>query len=221
MLLTNGSMGFNVWKEIKTLTLKIYLFDIQNSQELVDGTADQIVVKEIGPYIFRAKYDRNGIEFLDNATAIRYFENQTFYFDREASAGNLTDQVTMINVPAVVSILLCCKLPLLISNRLMDSIFKQSMDQFMRNKHPEADPFLKPFYDGEISKIFMTYTLQDILFDGYPLTFLDEMRKAYPDIPEKFAFLLDVSRPISCQQKTPQRHVNRTHYRETQHPKAL
>lgn len=81
--------------------MKYYLFNVKNPDEVVSGAYP--VIEERGPYVFREvfKYEIDG--WNENQTLITYRKRKFYYFDAELSNGTLQDNITIINLPLIVS----------------------------------------------------------------------------------------------------------------------
>lgn len=81
----------------------MYLFNLTNAAEVASGSTD-IVVKEMGPYVFQDH--RQKIIYDDDGDTITYLPQELFEFVPERSGEylSLSDLITTVNIPLVVSI---------------------------------------------------------------------------------------------------------------------
>lgn len=78
-----------------------YVFNCTNYDEVLAGTADKPIVKELGPYSYREyryKFIQNG-DNLTNDFSVFYRENRTYYFSRETTPEelDLNDVIYTVN----------------------------------------------------------------------------------------------------------------------------
>ncbi|KAG5867177.1 hypothetical protein JTB14_030927 [Gonioctena quinquepunctata] len=78
------------------LTFKVYLFDIQNPEEIVQGAKP--VVRETGPFVYKVHKWNSDVEW-DTSDDISYFSYKRYQFDEKASGIFTEDfKVTIFNV---------------------------------------------------------------------------------------------------------------------------
>ena len=75
---------------------------MRNSIEVEKGEKPMVVQR--GPYVFSELWCRKNVEFL-NMTILNYSPTITLKFEPDLSKGDLTDKITILNIPALVNIL--------------------------------------------------------------------------------------------------------------------
>lgn len=81
--------------------LNVYVYDIKNPVEVQNGEDAQL--EEVGPFVFYETREKE-IDSM-NQTNIFYHDLKTFYFDAQKSKYPLEMEVTVVNVPMIVSLL--------------------------------------------------------------------------------------------------------------------
>ncbi|XP_063920223.1 sensory neuron membrane protein 2-like [Zophobas morio] len=122
--------------------VKIHFFDVQNSNEILQGAKP--IVKEVGPYVYKLNRWKDDIEW--NADEISYYDCMKFEFDKEAS-GRLSDEdyVTILNSPFNALILAVEEL----SASALETVNDALPDVF--NKY---------------NSLFVKATVKELLFEG-------------------------------------------------------
>lgn len=83
----------------------IYLFNWTNPSNFSsEEVFPKPILKEIGPYRFIEKTDKEDIVWNDNQT-VSFRKKSTFFFDAANSKGKMDDVITTLNIVALVSIL--------------------------------------------------------------------------------------------------------------------
>lgn len=101
-MLLEGKELFQKWANVDLpIYLKFYLFDVQNAEE-VEMNGSKPILKERGPYTFLEKMWRDDISF-DSDRFVTFKRFKGFHFLRDKSVGPLSDEVTALNIPIVVS----------------------------------------------------------------------------------------------------------------------
>ncbi|XP_024084852.1 scavenger receptor class B member 1-like isoform X2 [Cimex lectularius] len=98
--MSEGSYLFKMWKSppIK-LYIKVYIFNITNANEFLDGRDSKIKLQEIGPYTYSETIINEDIEWNENST-ISFTPRRKVVFEPELSAGDpYKDVITVTNVP--------------------------------------------------------------------------------------------------------------------------
>ncbi|XP_049838512.1 lysosome membrane protein 2-like [Schistocerca gregaria] len=104
LILRNGSTAFDSWQNPPVHPLmRIRIFNYTNLQAYMDGEDEKLLVKEVGPYVFREISKKTDIKFGDNDTTITYRLNNTYVFVPEESNGTLNDTVTVANMPLMTA----------------------------------------------------------------------------------------------------------------------
>ncbi|CAL8128506.1 unnamed protein product [Orchesella dallaii] len=133
--------------------LKIYLFNITNTNEFKNGMKPEL--QEIGPFIFRENRTKVSIHHEDSDDTITYGEHISYHFEKDLSGdAKLKDKVTLINVPfAAAAIKIHQDLPW-----PMDDIGKMILINY---KEP----------------LFIEKTVEEVLFKGWKVPFLERLEK--------------------------------------------
>nr|AXU25118.1 sensory neuron membrane protein 2-1 [Cyrtorhinus lividipennis] len=144
LVLEEGSPGLATFKKTPfPLEFKIYLFNITNPEEIMNG--GKPVVAEVGPYVYDLWKEKPDLVFLPDGT-LEYNLTSRLFFNQEKS-GNLR----------TTDVFLALNIPLLGTATTVEQTFPMGL-VFLNN----AIPFLFP----NITDIFMTATVGEILFDG-------------------------------------------------------
>ena len=81
---------------------KVYVFDVTNAADVTNRNAIPIV-EQRGPFTFLEKRGKRILEFTNDSEIIDYKDIKTFFFQPHLSNGSLDDEVSVINVPLMVS----------------------------------------------------------------------------------------------------------------------
>ncbi|XP_060519996.1 sensory neuron membrane protein 2-like [Cylas formicarius] len=126
------------------VTFNVYLFDVQNPDEVMSGAKP--VVKEKGPYTYKLNRWKSNITWDQKSDEISYFEYERYQFDEDATKPLFeTDTVTLLNIP-YNSILLT-------TEHLMPSAMSM------------LDPALPSIF-GELNDLFVRVKVKDFLWAG-------------------------------------------------------
>ena len=79
---------------------KYYLFDIRNPLEVEQGI-DKPFLVERGPYVYSEVWEKRNIKFL-GFEYVSYTPVVTLHFEESLSVGSENDNITFLNVPAMV-----------------------------------------------------------------------------------------------------------------------
>nr|XP_023025981.1 sensory neuron membrane protein 2 [Leptinotarsa decemlineata] len=127
-------------------TFKVYMFDVQNPDEILQGAKP--IVRETGPFVYKVYKWKSDIKW-DTPDDISYYSYMRYEFDEEAS-GVYTDdlKVTIFNTAYY------------------------GMIQKIEDIQPEALPMVEgvlPSVFGENHGLFIKVKVKDYLFDGLKL----------------------------------------------------
>ncbi len=96
LTLKEGTATYKNWEKAPIpLYMKVYLFNVTNSQEVMAEQA-QPIVQELGPYTFSEVHVRVNVDAYDNAT-LKFQQKKLWRFLPELSNGSLDDPVTTVN----------------------------------------------------------------------------------------------------------------------------
>lgn len=165
------------------LTVKFYLFNVTNSDQVLAGF-ERPKFQEIGPFIYKQWRRRDVVDFEDYNRKIRYKEYKTFYpmfsLDNHISSrhdsemktahngtGSSNEQVYLNPADFNVTIV---NLPLL---SILTKLAQLEDGTFKRNLAAKIASRL--IADGK-DKILITRPANEILFDGYKVDFMESAR---------------------------------------------
>ena len=80
-----------------TRYLKLYVFNVTNAAEVVEGAKPQL--KEVGPYTYSYGWKRFNLSWSGDRDVIRYQQWQYYVFNRNLSVGPESDTFTTANIP--------------------------------------------------------------------------------------------------------------------------
>ncbi|KAK3738263.1 hypothetical protein RRG08_039674 [Elysia crispata] len=99
--LRNGSLAFHYWvKPPVPVDFKIYVFDIVNQEEILDGSAVPTVI-ERGPYVYKLHLKKTDIKYHGENSTVQYRQKQQFVYDRKSSVGPENTTFTTVNIPFI------------------------------------------------------------------------------------------------------------------------
>ncbi|CAG4987867.1 unnamed protein product [Parnassius apollo] len=140
----NSSVMFEKWRKLPMpLTFKVYIFNVTNPDEVINGEKPNLA--EIGPYVYKEYREKTILGYGENDT-VQYMLKKSFVFDAQAS-GTLTehDELTVINL-TYMGVLLTV-------NTMMPAIAGA------------VNKALGSFF-GNVTYPFMQIKVKDLLFDG-------------------------------------------------------
>lgn len=152
---------------------KVWVFDVQNAQQVIDKRGTKPHLKEIGPFVFHLKRQKDVVSFAgDN---LYYTERKIYHFAPELSCCAINTTVTIPNIPlvAVVDRALSYNLPLV--GRFIPRLINRAI-QSLREQ------------------LFVKKQVREILFDGYEVDLLKMVSRVgslvgLPQTNQKFALL--------------------------------
>uniref|UniRef100_A0A0A9ZAI4 Protein croquemort n=2 Tax=Lygus hesperus TaxID=30085 RepID=A0A0A9ZAI4_LYGHE len=163
--LTNSSRSFDLWKETPIpMYLEVYMFNWTNPLETLSGKAKPNFV-EMGPYTFTEHHSKVNLLWNNENNTITFNQVRRWHFVPEQSNGSLSDQVTNVNVIAMT----------------VGNILKKNVPKALL-------PFIQPVMEKEESKVYVTKTVQELMFDGYSDNLLNIFQKLKNIIKIKIPF---------------------------------
>lgn len=97
--LKEGGETYEMWRKPPlSPQMKVYFFNVTNPREFMRG--EKPIFREIGPYVYSESWEKVNLSFNSNGT-VTYSPTKTFFFNREASAGDESDLVQTLNVPLI------------------------------------------------------------------------------------------------------------------------
>lgn len=174
LVLKNNSMLLERWSKPNVpMYFKVWVYDIQNAHELALKRDTKPQVKEVGPFVFHLKRQKDIVSFAgDN---LYYTERKVYHFSPELSCCAINTTVTIPNIPlvAVVDRALSYNLPLV--GRFIPRLINRAIQSL-------REP------------LFVRKQVREILFDGYEVELLKMVSRVgaivgLPQTNEKFALL--------------------------------
>ncbi|GLH07584.1 Protein croquemort [Gryllus bimaculatus] len=102
LTLTESSTAFRMWKEPPVpIFIEFFFFNWTNPEEL-NTPGSQPHLQECGPYVFREVHEKKDVQWNANAT-VSFWRQRHWFFDAERSGGELSDQITTLNVIALTA----------------------------------------------------------------------------------------------------------------------
>ncbi|GAB1862091.1 Scavenger receptor class B member 1-like isoform X2 [Camponotus japonicus] len=94
----DGGEIFEIWRKPEVaLYLKIYLFNVTNRDEYLDGRETKLRFQQVGPYVYKERFEHADIVFNDNGTLSTKPVHPLNYIP-EMSNGTEDDLVIMPNI---------------------------------------------------------------------------------------------------------------------------
>ncbi len=101
MELKPKSRSYEQWIETKDpLYLDIYFFNWTNPEDFSNSSVPILV--EVGPYRFREHKEKVNVTWHDHNSTVSYRKKSTYFFMPEESNGTLLDNITSLNMIALV-----------------------------------------------------------------------------------------------------------------------
>ncbi|XP_018321668.1 scavenger receptor class B member 1 [Agrilus planipennis] len=93
-----GFPPYEWWKNPPDeVLLRVYIFNVTNSEEFLSGTDVKLKLQEVGPIIYREKLTHSNISFNENGT-LSYVATRTAIFLPEMNTINLNETLIMPNL---------------------------------------------------------------------------------------------------------------------------
>jgi len=151
VLLGPNSMSKDMWIDTPKLQTSVYIFDIQNPDEVLKGDKPKLV--ERGPYVYDEYHHKVNLQWNSNGT-VTYENVREYHYNPNESNGSLDDKITIVNAPA-------------------GSISYTAKYQMTAAERPLVSFFLWEI--GE--KPLVSKTVREIIFDGYDDPLLKWVKK--------------------------------------------
>ena len=97
VLLGPHSISKDMWETTPKIQSSVYIFDVQNKDEVVNGAKPKLVEK--GPYVYDEYHTKKNVKWNLNGT-VTYQNVREYHFNPDASNGTLDDRLTIVNAPA-------------------------------------------------------------------------------------------------------------------------
>jgi len=146
-------MSKDMWIETPKLQTSVYIFDVENAKEVLNGGKAKLVEK--GPYVYDEYHHKKNVIWNPNGT-VSYENVREYHFNPRKSKGSLDDKLTIVNAPA----------------GSISYTAKHQMSSFVRS-------LLSSLLDRIKEKLFVNVTVKEIIFDGYHdplLSLLDNLK---------------------------------------------
>lgn len=101
----NNSKPFENWSNPASDTqfkFTLYLFNVTNPKEVEEGK-ERPIVRELGPYEYLQHKKFHIYDWEEEENLLNFKMERVFYRD-ESCKGDLDDEVTILNVPLIVSV---------------------------------------------------------------------------------------------------------------------
>lgn len=151
VLLGPHSMSKDMWINTPKIQTSVYIFDVQNKDEVMKGGKPKLVEK--GPYVYDEYHHKINLNWNLNGT-VSYENVREYHFNQNTSKGTLDDQLTIVNAPA-------------------GSISYTAKTQMSAIERPGISFFLLLIKE----KVFVRKSVREIIFDGYEDPLLTWMEK--------------------------------------------
>lgn len=156
MVLKADSEFLEKWTNIQIpIYIKFFFFNIQNPYD-VEFESKKPILKQIGPYTFLEKRNKNIIQFLNDAKELVFNERRRYFFESNLSIGGLDDLIVLPNIPKLI----------MASKAINDdsedaAVNFDIIDAMFRKLDPP---------------LFENYTVDQILFKGFKVELFEEMK---------------------------------------------
>ena len=90
-------MSKDMWIDTPKLQTSVYIFDIQNPDEVLKGDKPKLV--ERGPYVYDEYHHKVNLQWNSNGT-VTYENVREYHYNPNESNGSLDDKITIVNAPA-------------------------------------------------------------------------------------------------------------------------
>ncbi|KAL1458993.1 hypothetical protein WDU94_011012 [Cyamophila willieti] len=125
LVIKNGSYLFDSWVRPPVSPLVcIRPFNYTNTDHVLKGYTDKLIVKEVGPYCYRESTQKTQVQFYTNGT-VSYRDNRTHQFVPELSKGKRDDKLVIPNIPYFVALAMVRNLGLFPQITLMSLLNRQ------------------------------------------------------------------------------------------------
>lgn len=184
LVLLPGTDIFDKWTKVDIpIFIKFFMFDVLNS-DLVEQNGSRPNITERGPYTFVQKRWKEIVRFDEMDKFVEYKEFKRFNFVANMSVGDLSDEVTALNIPLVAAV---------------DGSLRESESSHLGLVVVDViNAVIKELEEP----LFEVRTLEELLFTGYRVGLLDRMTEIGKgfglDLPEglpnnTFGLMVNVS----------------------------
>ena len=97
VLLGPHSMSKDMWINTPKMQTSVYIFEVQNKDDVMKGGKPKLVEK--GPYVYDEYHHKTNLAWNLNGT-VSYENVREYHFNANESKGTLDDMITIVNPPA-------------------------------------------------------------------------------------------------------------------------
>ncbi|XP_035743530.1 sensory neuron membrane protein 2-like [Vespa mandarinia] len=151
--LIDNTIIYNIWSSPLNLTLNIYLFHVENPDDVLNGELPKLT--ERGPYVYDVIFEKDILSVNDIRDEIIYNIKKTYYFNEEKTGELLeNDEVVLLNMAYLGAI-----------NTLagFSPNLLQQYGDYIRMLFPQENP------------LFIKAKVKDIMFSG--VSFICDIKK--------------------------------------------
>lgn len=160
LVLSGSSRSYNLWRQTPIpMYIDFYMFNWTNPEETLNKKALPHFV-ELGPYVFKEDREKVNVVWNNNGT-VTFKQIRKWVFLPDQSAGQLSDEITNINVIAMT----------------IGNVVKNVVPKYL---YPIVNQALKLE-----RKVYITKTVGELLFLGYHDIFLDIVKDLEPILKVK------------------------------------
>jgi len=145
--------------------LKMYLFNITNLDEYLNEEEDYINVNEVGPVVYSYKPNITILNWSEDQSTVTFVKERTFHFEPEMTKIDMNTTINSANIIAAS----------IVDKVSKDGYFKRLI----------ADPYVNTQFKKFNTSMFLTKTVDELLFAGYDISVLpavnEDAAKKYPD----------------------------------------
>lgn len=92
-----------MWKKSPIpLNFDVYLFNWTNPCNFTIAEYQKPILQQLGPYRFKETSEKFNIRWNPRNSTVTYQKRSRYYFDPDGSNGTLDDEITALNVIALV-----------------------------------------------------------------------------------------------------------------------
>lgn len=159
--MTPNSIVYKLWKDVPfDIAVDMFFFNWTNPQDIYN-TSVKPKFREVGPYRFWQKEDKQNITWNDNGT-ITFLQRRFWYYDETVRKNGLLDNITTVNTIPLVGF------PLEPPSKTHNGKYLFQTAAYLSRSwnylYRKAVSFI---VSGLTSHIYATHTVGDLLFDGY------------------------------------------------------
>lgn len=148
MKLVEGTRVFNTWLNPPVpLYMNIHIFNISIPNDRIEN----VVLEDLGPYVYRIKLKKYITNWGKDNETLTFDEKISFHFEEKLSKGKETDEIYIIDLPAVV------------------------IGQVVDKNYADLASFIEKLLKSYDVTLFKKMQVRQLLFEGYKVDFLEEL----------------------------------------------